>query len=122
VHAIQLVYPAVAYLYETDPAVARASRIALLPGDPILATAHLRRTVRAYAGVDQRQRPVRRTDREAPKAKQPLAVRAAGLGIEFVGAAPLLLGGLWERRAAGTEIRPGAVLERRHRRGAQSPA
>jgi glyoxylase-like metal-dependent hydrolase (beta-lactamase superfamily II) len=41
VHAIQLVDPDVAYLNETDPAVARASRIALLRGDPILATSHL---------------------------------------------------------------------------------
>jgi glyoxylase-like metal-dependent hydrolase (beta-lactamase superfamily II) len=41
VHAIQLVDPELAYLYESDPAAARASRIALLRGAPILATSHL---------------------------------------------------------------------------------
>jgi hypothetical protein len=41
VHAIQLVDPELAYLYETDPAAARASRIAMLGGAPILATSHL---------------------------------------------------------------------------------
>lgn len=41
VHAIQLVDPELAYLYETDPVAARASRIALLRGAPMLATSHL---------------------------------------------------------------------------------
>jgi glyoxylase-like metal-dependent hydrolase (beta-lactamase superfamily II) len=41
VHAIQLVDPELAYLYESDPGVARASRIAVLRDRPILATSHL---------------------------------------------------------------------------------
>ncbi|HEY3632568.1 MAG TPA: MBL fold metallo-hydrolase [Jatrophihabitantaceae bacterium] len=41
VHAIQLVDPDLAYLYEDDPALARESRIRLLQGNPVLATSHL---------------------------------------------------------------------------------
>jgi glyoxylase-like metal-dependent hydrolase (beta-lactamase superfamily II) len=41
VHAVQLVAPAVSYVYETDPDLARASRIALLARDAELATPHL---------------------------------------------------------------------------------
>jgi len=41
VHAIQLVDPDLAYLYESDPDMARASRIAMLRDGPILATSHL---------------------------------------------------------------------------------
>ena len=41
VHAIQLVDPELAYLYESDPDTARASRIALLRGGLVLATSHL---------------------------------------------------------------------------------
>jgi glyoxylase-like metal-dependent hydrolase (beta-lactamase superfamily II) len=47
VHAVQLIDPALAYAYETDPATARASRTAALrdlaarPGPVTLATAHL---------------------------------------------------------------------------------
>ena len=41
VHAIQLVDPELSYLYESDPDVARESRIAMLRDGPILATSHL---------------------------------------------------------------------------------
>jgi glyoxylase-like metal-dependent hydrolase (beta-lactamase superfamily II) len=40
-HAIQLVDPELAYLYESDPDTARASRIAMLRGGLVLATSHL---------------------------------------------------------------------------------
>jgi glyoxylase-like metal-dependent hydrolase (beta-lactamase superfamily II) len=44
VHAIQLVDPDLEYLYETDPAAARASRKAVLGTGAVLATSHLGQT------------------------------------------------------------------------------
>ena len=44
VHAIQLVDPDLEYLYETDPAAARASRTAVLGSGAVLATSHLGQT------------------------------------------------------------------------------
>jgi glyoxylase-like metal-dependent hydrolase (beta-lactamase superfamily II) len=41
VHAVQLVAPAVSYVYEEDPELARATRMALLARDAVLATPHL---------------------------------------------------------------------------------
>jgi glyoxylase-like metal-dependent hydrolase (beta-lactamase superfamily II) len=41
VHAIQLVDPGLAYLYENDAELARESRMRLLHGNPVLASSHL---------------------------------------------------------------------------------
>lgn len=41
VHAVQLLYPEIAYAFETDPETARRSRERLLAGGPRVATSHL---------------------------------------------------------------------------------
>jgi glyoxylase-like metal-dependent hydrolase (beta-lactamase superfamily II) len=58
VHAVQLVRPSVSYVYEEDPDLARATRLALLARDAELATPHLTEPfVRARSAGGRAPRP-----------------------------------------------------------------